>query len=161
MMLWHHYDVLSANRVYERAGMLLCNDKTRTNSRVIMSHIIKDDGLIAQHLLCALSLSLSLSISLGHYELSSFASLLLAPPAKNPIIWCQKVQTISEVSLLTEIRQQVISLWYTKPISLTSLSLSHLHSCSSSYPCPRSVSHRVHTPCAWQGANGICNEQLQ
>lgn len=77
----------------------------------------------ARTLSLSLSQSLSLSISLGHYEFSSFATLLLAPPAKNPIIWCQKVQTISEVSLLTEIRQQVISLWYTKPISLTSLTL--------------------------------------
>lgn len=43
------------------------------------------------------------------YTLSFFSLHYWLPKRKNPIIWCQRVQTISEVSLSTEIRQQVIS----------------------------------------------------
>lgn len=108
------------------ASRTLCsyNDKTRPNGRVIMSHIIKDDGLIAQRrLMCMLVFFLSLIFalhsvsfhSLYHFAhrwivCSAFTALSLVPQAKkkNLIIWCQQVQTISEVSLSTEIRQQVI-----------------------------------------------------
>lgn len=58
---WHHYNVLSANRIQSQpfSQRWLHDDKTRTNGRIIMSHIIKDDGLIAQpSLICALSLLL-------------------------------------------------------------------------------------------------------
>lgn len=43
-------------RIESRA--LVSDDKMQTNGRVIMSHIIKDDGLIAQRLVYALSLLL-------------------------------------------------------------------------------------------------------
>lgn len=40
------------------SSTLVSDDKMQTNGRVIMSHIIKDDGLIAQRLVYALSLLL-------------------------------------------------------------------------------------------------------
>lgn len=49
----HYYDVLSTNIT---SKMFQCSDRMRANGRVIMSHIIKDDGLIAQRPLYALTI---------------------------------------------------------------------------------------------------------